>query len=303
MCKIFYKKLHINNKFTDNFLAQAKKYIKGKKKDNIPDMIQRLNICLQKSRQTVEDAQNMGGLLYNFKTRLTLREQAETPPNEYVPQSKYKSMFSRSQDYEHNGLSRSANTCHTCGEVGHNRYTCTLFMNQHCNNTHTTWSQSPEAADFRRIGHSHFVPNIYLNGEVTKVTTNNGASACIYPTEGDITDNGPDESTQNNNKNKNKHNNNNNNNKAESDRNNNDRDNDRNSNCNTDRNNDRDTDRTANRNRGNVNNKTGQEFGYRGKSKLSLTDTQKLQPDESQEFPTLKQLLSAILHENIDDYL
>ena len=29
MCKIFYKKLPINNKFTDNFMAQTKKYIKG----------------------------------------------------------------------------------------------------------------------------------------------------------------------------------------------------------------------------------------------------------------------------------
>ena len=47
---------------------------KERKKDNIREMLARLVICLQASRETVTDADKMGGLSYTFTTKLTPEE-------------------------------------------------------------------------------------------------------------------------------------------------------------------------------------------------------------------------------------
>jgi hypothetical protein len=78
ICKIFYKKLPPGNKFTENFMDLTKVAAKERKKDNIREMLARLVICLQASRETVTDADKMGGLSYTFTTKLTPEEDPDT---------------------------------------------------------------------------------------------------------------------------------------------------------------------------------------------------------------------------------
>ena len=47
------------------------------------------------------------------------------------------------------------------------------------------------ATEFRKIGHDHFVPNVLLNGEMTRTTNNPGAATYVYPTDDVENDMGP----------------------------------------------------------------------------------------------------------------
>ena len=177
ICKIFYKKLPPGNKFTENFMDLTKVAAKERKKDNIREMLARLVICLQASRETVTDADKMGGLSYTFTTKLTPEEDPDTQLSTSAstgPSASYKTIPKRRPDNE--GISRTTDVCHTCGMTTHNRYNCPLFMNPHCNNSHVTWNASSIGQDFKRIGHSHFKPDIYVNNEKTHLTNYPGAS-------------------------------------------------------------------------------------------------------------------------------
>ena len=47
------------------------------------------------------------------------------------------------------------------------------------------------ATEFRRIGHDHFIPNVLLNGEMTRTTNNPSAATYVYPTDDVENDMGP----------------------------------------------------------------------------------------------------------------
>ena len=324
ICKQFYTKLPKSNHFTDMFVNQTLKRAKrpGKKLDNIDSMLTRLNYCLAKCRAIVENAHGMGGLSFRFATKLTLADMQDPDAGPAT----YKRLMNIDLTQATSGIARDADMCHTCGADSHNRYACPLFMNEHCNNTHCTWDESEAAADFRRIGHAQWKPNVHINGTITRYTSNPGAATYVYPTDDDPVDMGPvksntapsyDYTKKNKNKNKHHHNNKNNNfNNRNNDRNN-DRDNDRNNNRNNDRDNDRNNnsrnndrdDRNNdrdnrnndrdNRNNDRDNRDTGPRVseGYKGKSKS--TYELGLPP----EIPLMSQLLSAIAPDNLKEFL
>ena len=231
ICKQFYKKLPAVSNFTDMFMEKTRERA-------IPSMLTRLSFCLAKCRAVVVDAHNMGGMRFRYKTKLT-KADLEDDPDETGPLT-YKKILKIDRG-DTSGTSRSASMCHTCGSQNHMRYDCPLFMNEHCNNTHCTWDESEAAADFRRIGHAQWKPNVHINGTITRYTSNPGAATYVYPTDDDPVDMGPvksntapsyDYTKKNKNKTKHHHNNKNNNfNNRNNDRNN-DRDNDRNNNRN-----------------------------------------------------------------------
>ena len=141
---------------------------------------------LGEARLMIKDAEDMGGLDFVFESKLTPTDQddAEVAPHrDNHSANAYKAISKRQVDPESSGLSRATNFCHTCGKKGHNRYECQNHMNPHCNCSHRTWSQSEEAKDFKRIGHEFFVPNVYINGELTRDTNNPGAATYVYPTD------------------------------------------------------------------------------------------------------------------------
>ena len=141
---------------------------------------------LGEARQMIKDAEDMGGLDIVFESKLTPTDQdyAEVVPHrDNHSANAYKAISKRQVDPESSGLSRATNFCHTCGKKEHNRYECQNHMNPHCNRSHCTWSLSEEAKDFKRIGHDHFVPNVYINGELTRETNNPGAATYLYPTD------------------------------------------------------------------------------------------------------------------------
>ena len=114
------------------------------------------------------------------------------------------------------------------------------------------------ATEFRRIGHDHFIPNVLLNGEMTRRTNNPGAATYVYPTDDVENDMGPaakDDPRKSNN---------NNNNKAKANNNNNNRNNDR-SNRDGDRKDNRDTDRNENRDTRDI-----KDRGYKGKRESKI---------------------------------
>ena len=289
ICKAFYKKLPKNNKFTDNFMAKTKQKTKGTKKDTIVKMLTRLVVMLGEARQMIKDAEDMGGLDFVFESKLTLTDQEDSevaPHRDNHSANNYKAITKRQVDPESSGLSRATNFCHTCGKKGHNRYECPNFMNPHCNRTQCTWSQSEECKEFKRIGHEHFVPNVYIGANLTHDTNFPGAATYVYPTEdvendfsppGRIQDNRPPKKQKQAHFNNSKYNNRN---DQKGDRNNRD---------------DRDTNDRSNTNKLSSN--------YKGKSKSNPTATHIELIEESRNLPMMQQLLSAILPENIDDFL
>ena len=78
-------------------------------------MLVRLSVCLGDSRRTVEDGQNMGGINYTFKTKLTADETSVAPVKDRPPTT-YKSITKVGPE-EYPGTSRLATICHTCGIV------------------------------------------------------------------------------------------------------------------------------------------------------------------------------------------
>ena len=154
-------------------------------------------------------------------------------------------------------------------------------MNPHCNRNQSTWSQSEEAKDFKRIGHDHFVPNVYINGEITRETNNPVAATYVYPTDDVENDFSPPERAQDDRptkKQKLAYNNNNKYTKYKSNQAQPDWDNDR-----------------SNTNKLSSN--------YKGKSKSQLANPITDFIEYARELPSIRQLLSAVLTENINDFL
>ena len=238
----------------------------------------------------------MGGLRYDFETKIT----PDTLSSSNIMQlsASYRTISKRESD-AFPGLSKTVGTCHTCGRAGHNRYDCRNFMNPHCNNTCCTWSQSSIATEFRRIGHDQFVPNVLLNGEMTRTTNNPGAATYVYPIDDVENDMGPAakkyprKTNNNNNKNTNKKANHNNNNRN-NDRSN--RDNDRKDNRDNDRKDNRDTDRNKNRDTRDI-----KDRGYKGKRESKIPYAKNI--SENRILSNMQMLLSTIIPNEINDYL
>ena len=134
ICKAFYKKLPMNNKFTDNFMAKTKRKTKKTGKDTIFKMLMRLVVMLGEARQMIKDAEDMGGLEFVFESKLTPTNQddaAVAPHRDNHSANAYKAISKRQVDPESSGLSWATNFCHTCGKKGHNRYECQNHMNPH----------------------------------------------------------------------------------------------------------------------------------------------------------------------------
>lgn len=96
ICKQFYKKLPAVSNFTDMFMEKTRERAKkpGKKFDTIPSMLTRLSFCLAKCRAVVENAHNMGGMKFRYKTKLT-KADLEDDPDETGPASYKKMMKSK----------------------------------------------------------------------------------------------------------------------------------------------------------------------------------------------------------------
>ena len=156
------------------------------------------------------------------------------------------------------------------------------------------------ATEFRRIGHDQFVPNVLLNGEMTRTTNNPGAATYVYPTDDVENDMGPaakeDPRKTNNNNNNNNNNNkkaNHNNNNRNNDRSN--RDNDRKDNRDNDRKDNRDTDRNENRDTRDI-----KDRGYKGKRESKIPYAENI--SETRILPNMQMLLSTIIPNEINDY-
>ena len=216
ICKAFYKKLSDKDAFGIKFHEATKIALKGKKKDTIAAMYMRLSDHLSTSRQCVNDAFDLGNNKHKWSTpiddphaREAKRQRIISSPgpsnsvsfqrDEEPPKAAYKPIAKRQPEVpEYPGMDRITLQCHTCGRYGHNRYSCHHHMNAHCNNTHLPWAKSPMGIEFKRIGHSHFVPFIELNGETTKQYRANPIPAGFeYPTEDDDVDMGNTQGYQN----------------------------------------------------------------------------------------------------------
>ena len=110
ICKIIYKKLPLDNKFTDNFMNITKDKTRNNKKDSIPNMLCRMNLCLSEARQTVINASNMGGLRFDFETKIT----PDTLSSRNITQlfASYRTIPKRDSDV-FPGLSKTVDTCQT----------------------------------------------------------------------------------------------------------------------------------------------------------------------------------------------
>ena len=174
-------------------------------------MYMRLSDHLSASRQCVNDAFDLGNNKHKWSTPIDdpKRQRIISSPgpsnsvsfqrDEEPPKAAYKPIAKRQPEVpEYPGMDRNTLQCHTCGRYGHNRYSCHHHMNAHCNNTHLPWAKSPMGIEFKRIGHSHFVPFIELNGETTKqYRANPIPTGFEYPTEEDDVDMGNTQGWQN----------------------------------------------------------------------------------------------------------
>ena len=313
ICKIFYKKLPQDNKFTEIFMERTKARANTGKKDNIQKMLSRLNLILAYCRNIVISAKHMGGHSFTYKTdeETSSSSSSSSTAVTNVPKVPYqdKPIAKRLPDTTP-GTDRNVNLCHTCGRPGHNRFNCSFHMNPHCNRTHTTWKQSPECQQFKEIGHNHFMPNVRLScGETTKVTNHAGADSYVYPVDedDDYIDalNASDNRRNNNNRGSNNNNRGSRNN-AKSKKNRNDdrkatRNDDRNRN--DDRDNDRDTDKDNDNSRDQSKDRDNKPRGYQGKSKSPPPVRQMEQVVEIPEQPMSQNLLSTIISDETVKYL